>query len=270
MSGDLERQIERLFSRDGRAPEERKALARLMALFARLPPPPDPGGFFPEYALLKYRFVESLDKASFESAEEAFLELYCHLHMYEAPYTPEERRRVDETGGYWCHAGGLSPLLKAGPWIGSRTVLADFGAGNGLQGLLFQKLYPHARTVQIEISSRMAAIGRDLETWFAIPPARVEWVVDDVLNVSGAGFDFIYLYRPVRPEGEGRFFYARLANDLARSAKPVVVFSIVDCLREFLGRDFEMFYTDGHLTCFRRRGEPGRVGRRRRAGKHDP
>jgi hypothetical protein len=31
----------------------------------------------------------------------------------------------------------------------------------------------------------------------------------------------------------------------------VVVFSIADCLKEFLRPDIEIFYDDGHLTCFR-------------------
>ena len=121
-----------------------------------------------------------------------------------------------------------------------------------LVGLLFQKLYPHARTVLIEISSRMIEIGEGIREWLGIDRDRVEWQADDVLNVSPAGIDFIYLYRPVRPEGEGRRFYERFARDLVASQQPVVIFSIADCLRDFLPAEFEVFYTDGHLTCFRR------------------
>jgi len=234
-------------------PGERDAFLRLLEVFAALPPAPDPGGHFPEQERLRSRFLESVARGDGEGAEEAFLELYCHLHMHAALYTPGERRRMDATGGYWCHAGGLSPLLKAGPWIGPETVLADFGAGNGLQGLLFQKLYPHARTVQIEISSRMMAIGRELQEWLGIDRDRVEWICDDVCSRSPEGMDFIYLYRPVRPEGKGRVFYERFAAALARSDRPVVIFSIADCLRGFLPGGFEEFYGDGHLTCYRRK-----------------
>jgi hypothetical protein len=240
-----------LAGNEERSPAELIALTRLIVLFAERPALPDPGGHFPDQARLRGRFLESLDGDSGEQIEEAFLELYAHLHMHEAPYTPEERRRVDETGGYWCHAGGLSPLLKAGPWIDPDMTLADFGAGNGLQGLLFQKLYPHARTVLIEISSRMLEIGETIRDWLGIERERVEWRADDVLNVSPAGIDFIYLYRPVRPEGEGRRFYERFARDLTESKQPVIIFSIADCLRGFLPAEFEVFYTDGHLTCFR-------------------
>ena len=103
--------------------------------------------------------------------EEAFLTLYAHLHMHEARYTPDERGRMDEAGGYWAHAGGLSPILEAAPWIRPNTVSADLGAGNGLQGLLLQILYPHRKTIQIEISSNMVELGKQLQAWLGIPPA---------------------------------------------------------------------------------------------------
>ncbi|MHC4860657.1 MAG: class I SAM-dependent methyltransferase [Planctomycetota bacterium] len=241
-----------LLASDGRPPEERERLVRLMLLFAELPPPPDPHGLYPEYRRLQAAFLETAAGDDGEELEEAFLELYCHVHLSEAPYTPEERQRMDETKGYWCHAGGLSPILKAAPFVHADTVLGDFGAGNGLQALLMQRLYPHRRTVQIEISSRAVEAGRALEGWLGIPPGRVEWVVGDVLDASPRGMDFIYVYRPVRPTGAGRRFYERFTEDLVSEGRPVVIFSIADSLREFLPPEFEVFYTDGHLTCFSR------------------
>jgi hypothetical protein len=225
-----------------------------MRLFAELPPPPDPAGHFPRYAELKLRFRDSVAGTSPDAVEESFLELYAHLHMNSAPYTPAERRRLDAIGGYWCHAGGISPILKAGDWIRHDTVSADFGAGNGLQGLLMQWLYPHRTTVQVEISRSMVAIGRDLQRWLGIPDQRIRWVVGDVMDASSEGIDFLYLYRPVRPEGPGRRFYERLGSELERTARQVVVFSVADCLRDFLSDRFEVFYDDGHLTCFSNRG----------------
>ncbi len=233
-----------------RSEEERGQLARLMCLFSELPPPPDPIGLFPQYRELQDRFLAAVESADPETLEERFLELYCHVHGYEAPYTPEERRRVDETGGYWCHAGGLSPILKAGPFLGPHTVSGEYGAGNGLQTLLMQRLHPHARTIMVEISSRMVAAGKELQAWLGVPEGRVEWIVGDVAGVSPAQMDFIYLYRPVRPEGQGRAFYTRFAEQLAQKDGRVIVFSIADCLCSFLNEDFEVFYHDGHLTCF--------------------
>ena len=237
---------------DERSEPERRRLVELMLLFARLPPPPDPHGCFPRYAELRARFTEvAAAGADAETLEEAFLELYAHLHMHEAPYSRAERRRMDETGGYWCHAGGLSPILKAADWIGPTTISADFGAGNGLQCLLMQKLAPHEKTVQIEISSRMVEIGQQLQAWLGIARARVDWIVADVSHIEPKDMDFVYLYRPVRPTGPGRAFYERFAAALEASRRPVVVFSIADCLRDFLSARFEVFYGDGHLTCFR-------------------
>jgi hypothetical protein len=237
---------------DERSPEERERLVRLIQLFAELRDPPDPFALYPRYAELKDRLLASIEEPDGEALEEAFLLLYAHLHGYQVPYTPGERERVVETGGYLSHAGGLSPILKAPPFIGPGTVSGDFGAGNGLQGLLIQKLAPHARTVQIEISSRMVEAGRLLQAWIGIPEDRVEWVVGDVSKVSPTGMDFIYLYRPLRPTGLGEAFYRSFAAQIGAARRPVVIFSIADCLRRYLPSHFEIFYSDGHLTCFRR------------------
>ena len=247
-------QLARGFVADGRDPEEAERLARLILIFLALPNPADITALFPRFDELRARLETVVThKGSGEEIEEAFLGLYAHVHLNEAHYTSKERRRMDEAGGYWNHAGGLSPIFKAEPWIAPDTLSADFGAGNGLQGLLLQLLYPHARTVQIEISSRMAEIGDSLREWFGIAPDRVEWVVDDVLNVPATGYDFIYLYRPVRPEGAGKDFYARFAREVEGEDPPPVIFSIADCLRDFLSDRYEVFYGDGHLTCFRAR-----------------
>ncbi len=252
--------LSRLPGWGGYTQQEGERLARLIGLFAELPEPPDPLGLYPRYAELKQRLLASIESSEAEALEEAFLLLYAHVHGYEVPYTPDERSRVAETGGYLSHVGGLSPILKAAPFIRPDSVSGDFGAGNGLQGLLIQKLTPHARTVQIEISSRMVEAGRLLQAWLGVPAERVDWIVGDVAETSPAGMDFVYLYRPVRPIGAGEAFYRSFAAQLGASVKPVVVFSIADCLRPHLSPDFEVFYSDGHLTCFRRREVPGRSG----------
>lgn len=248
---ELQAHLRGLFAGDGRPAEELDRLVELMLLLAELEPPPDPEGLYGDYPRLRERLVAATAGSDAELVEERFLELYCHLHGFEAPYTPAERARVDESGGYWCHAGGLSPILKAAPFLGPGSVSADYGAGNGLQGLLLQKLYPHARTVQIEISSRMVAAGRALCGWLGVPVERIEWRVADVRDVPPRGLDFIYLYRPLRPLGPGVAFYRRFAAELAAQPRRTVIFSVADCLADFLPPSFERLYDDGHLRCFR-------------------
>jgi rubrerythrin len=117
---------------------------------------------------------------------------------------------------------------------------------------MFQYLYPHQLTIQYEISSEMVKIGKGLQEWLGISEERVEWVVGDVCDQVFEDIDFYYLYRPVRPETErGEAFYENLAEMLDWGERPVVIFSIADCLKQFLSRRFKEFYNDGHLTCFR-------------------
>ena len=281
--------IARLLRRNGWSSTEAADLARLMRLCAELPPPPDPLGCYPHAVELRERLRGRLarvvspasatraeEEAVAEQLEEAFLEFYAHLHGYEAPYTREERRRVDKSGGYWCHAGGVSPILRARPWVGADTCLVDLGAGNGLQGLLVQALFPHRLSVQVEISSRMIEAGKVLCEWLGVEAERVRWVERDLCTLSveeltALGSDFVYLYRPLRPEGPGRVFYERLATALAATAaagREAVVFSIADPLRPFLRGSWRELYGDGHLTCYavggeapvRRRKSDSRVG----------
>ena len=137
-SAELE--LARRLSSTGRDPGEADRLARLVLRFLTLSKPPENASLFPRFGDLQHRLEKVAVGGTGEEIEDAFLELYAHVHMNEAPYTSDERRQMDEAGGYWNHAGGLSPILKAGPWINPDTISADFGAGNGLQGLLLQLL----------------------------------------------------------------------------------------------------------------------------------
>ncbi|MFH1811505.1 MAG: hypothetical protein ABIJ09_22380 [Pseudomonadota bacterium] len=247
----LLRDLHLLLPREGYAPDEREGLVHLVALLAGLGSPPDPCGLLTNYASLHDQLDEALGGSDGDAIEEAFLNLYAHLHGHEAPYTPEERGRVNATGGYWCHAGGLSPVLKAPRHLHAASTSADLGAGNGLQLLLLQRLAPHARSVQIEISSCMIEAGRALQGWLDIPQARVEWRCADLGTAKIPDADLLYLYRPLRPEGSGAVFYQRLAAAVEARTEATVIFSIADPLHAFLPRRFERFYSDGHLTCYR-------------------
>ena len=243
--------------RDPEEPGRERVVAALAVLVEDLARRAEAVRLYPDLVPLAREISGRAAAGDAEGVEEAVTRAYCYLHGKDRGYTPEERREFDRLGGYWCHAGGLSPLVRAAPYIGPGTRSVDYGAGNGLQGLLFQYLYPHRETVQVEISGPMIARGRLLQEWMGIPAGRVTWRHASVLDVDPGGFDFVYLYRPVRPDGPGREFYRRLADGLEAAGHRVVVFSVADCLKEFLGPGFRVFHHDGHLTCFTNEGMHG-------------
>lgn len=234
------------------SPSQCRQLTRLVDLFSSLSPPPDPLGRFGDFTRLQANLRQAVAGSDPERLEESFLELYAHLHGHQAPYTADERRAFARAGGYWCHAGGISPIVRAQPYLNDNAVSVDLGAGNGLQGLLLQWLYPHRLAIQVELSAAMIECGRALQNWLGIAEGRVRWSHTDLLDYQPQAYDFVYLYRPLRPQGAGSDFYRRLAGSLDSQPAAPVIFSIADCLRPFLPARFEVFYTDGQLTCYRR------------------
>jgi hypothetical protein len=251
--------VARLLPPEAASEPERRRWGTLILLLAHLDPPPDHEREFPEFVERQSRLRDAIEDGDGEALEERSLALYAHLHGHDARYRAVERRVVDESGGYWAHAGGLSPVLKAPDWLRPDSVSIDYGAASGLQGLLMQVLAPHVRLIQVEISERAARTGQRLQEWLGIPASRVEWRVEDVREAvrGGETCDFIYLYRPVRPEGPGRVFYERLGAKLASETSAVTIFSIADALAPFLPVGFEVVHSDGHLTCFHRPAPSG-------------
>jgi len=188
------------------------------------------------------------DRAEFE-----MVSLYSKLHAAGVEYSPYERELLRKNNSYGCYAGGISPIMRAGQVISETTVSMDLGAGNGLQGLLLQRLYPHRKTIQVEISERAINMGRLFQKALGIPDERVEWICDDIVNVSFQGVDFIYIYRPAKPEGSGLHLYETIAEKLIEMRNHVMVFSVADCLYELVKERFQIIYSDGHLTCFTNR-----------------
>lgn len=184
------------------------------------------------------------------SLESNMLNLYVQLHGAGSVYSPYERKLLTERKGYSCHPGGLSPIIKAVQFVRPESTVADLGAGNGLQGLLLQCLSPHKKTIQIEISFEMIRIGRIFQQALGISEDRIEWIHDDILNVPVKTADLIYIYLPAKPLEGGKKVYEAIANKLSMMNRPLVIFSVADCLAKFLNGQFSIFYTDGHLTCF--------------------
>ncbi len=195
-------------------------------------------------------FMTAIGHEDSSAVEYALTNLYIQLHSAGSKYSPFELELLKSKHAYLCHPGGFSPLVMARPFIRPESIVADLGAGNGLQGLLLQRLYPHKRTLQIELSAEMIRIGRIFQQALGISDDRIEWINDDIANVSFETADFIYIYLPAKPIGGGYELYQSIARKLTAANKPLVIFSIADCLAGFLDKCFSIFYTDGHLTCY--------------------
>lgn len=193
--------------------------------------------------------ITAVEEDDLWAVECALTNLYIQLHGAGCVYSPAEMKLLRSRNGYLCHPGGFSPLIKAEQFIKPESIVADLGAGNGLQGLLLQRLYPHKRTIQVELSSEMIRVGKMFQKALGIDN-RIEWINKDIMDVSIEDVDFLYIYRPARPSGGGRALYEAIAKKLTSLRKPLIIFSVADCLAEFLDGRFTIFYTDGHLTCF--------------------
>ena len=195
-------------------------------------------------------FIAAMEEGDSTLLEYALVNLYTNLHSAGSKYSMSEKELLKKRSGYLSYPGGLSPIIMAKQYIRPESIVADLGAGNGLQGLLLQRIYPHRRTIQIELSAEMIRIGRIFQQALGITTDRIEWIHDDIVNVSIGDADFIYIYRPARPLDSGNELYQAIAHKLAAINKPLVIISVADCLAKFLDKRFSIFYTDGHLTCF--------------------
>jgi hypothetical protein len=162
-----------------------------------------------------------IDLAS-DSAVQNELPDIIKLHTAGSGYTSSERELLKEKSGISCLPGGISPLIMARPFIRPDTTVADLGAGNGLQGLLLQRIIPHKKTMQIEISAEMVRIGRIYQRALGIGEDRMEWINGDMADVSLEPVDFIYIYRPAKPYEGGNELYRAIARKLNALRKPIL------------------------------------------------
>jgi hypothetical protein len=227
-----------------------RVLARVGMLFDVLARRPGIDDVVPSFVKFHQELKIARETGDEDRIETALARLYCVVHGSGGAYAEAERAAFEKLGGYWCHAGGLEPLHVAAPFFTPETRFVDYGAGNGFQGLLFQHLYPHRLTTLVELGGPMIDQGRRLQALLGIPDDRVDWVHANIMDVPPSGFDVIYLYRPVRPEGEGRAFYEMFAGEVAKVSHPVTIVSVADCLRDFLPPSFRVIHGDGQITCF--------------------
>jgi len=227
-----------------------RTLLRVAALFDELAARPGIDDIVPSFLRFHGELVAARAGGDPDAVEVALARLYCVVHGSGGAYAESERRDFDALGGYWCHAGGLEPLHLIAPFVGPGTRSVDYGAGNGLQGLLFQHLYPHRLTTLVELGGPMIEQGRRLQALLGIPEGRVVWAHANIMDVPPREFDLVYLYRPVRPEGAGRAFYEMFAREVSRARQPVTIVSVADCLKDFLPAAFRVLHNDGQVTIF--------------------
>ena len=167
----------------------------------------------------------------------------------------EYERPQGRASGFTICPAGSRRLVIASELIGPRSVVADLGAGNGLQGLLMQHIAPHALTIQVELSGRMIEAGREMERALGVKDGLIRWVHGDLaVTFVEEEADLIYLYRPVKPHGCGNTIYASLAKRICRCRKVRHIISVADCLgRHLAGGPFSSAFSNEYLTVYERR-----------------
>jgi len=198
------------------------------------------------------RFHEARESDDRSGLDVVLHSLYMALHSWGGDYSAEEHRRLHKRRGHTCLPGGIIPVVAARHLVDPDTVVADLGAGNGLQGLLLQRLQPHRLTVQVELSSGMIRAGRVLQEALGIEEDRIRWFNGDIVDAPLQGVDLFYLYRPACPSGGGRNLYRTLAHRLSEIDGPVSILSVADCLGPFLDDRFTTAFDNGHVKLFTR------------------
>lgn len=192
-----------------------------------------------------------------DDRELALSNLYRAFHTAGASYSPEEDEIMAKAHGIPKQPGGMVPLLLSLPFIQTESTVVDLGSGNGLQGLLLQKLRPHTRTVMIEISGSMIEAGKILKRGLGLDEDRVLWAHADLMEadlegLTGGAPDLLYMYRPVKPAGEGRRFYERIAEWIDKWPGGSAIMSVADCMGPFLGPGIDKLYENEYLTVYRK------------------
>jgi hypothetical protein len=207
---------------------------------------------FPAVDMLLRCYASTRDAGERDEREYRLLRLYLGLHSLGTGYTPDEAGKITEAHGIANLPGGMLPVVAASRLIGSESASADLGAGNGLQGLLLQKLMPHRRTLLVELSSRLLDTGRMLEQALGIDEGKVEWVCGDILDADLSDIDLVYMYRPAKPYREGKALYENIAQRLSAASAGISILSVADCLGPYLGSEFALMHKDGYMTYYRK------------------
>ena len=209
---------------------------------------PDVQRLAPEATLWLTQLSDAKAAGDLDEQEYALLELYRTLHTAGAGYSHDEKQHLKSQQGLHGLSGGFLPLFMARALITPATCLADLGAGNGLQGLLLQRLAPHAHTLQVELSQSHLAAGQLYQKVLGIPDQRISWVHGDLFTADLSRTTLVYLYRPVRPSKTSLPLYQTLAATLEAVKHPLHIVSVADCLLSHIKAPVTPLYSDGFLS----------------------
>lgn len=184
--------------------------------------------------------------------ESALIELYIALHQGGRGYSDKEEELLKEKRGLKGLPGGILPVIIASHLIEEDYVFVDLGAGNGLQGLLLQYIFPHRLTRQIELAKAHLDTGSIYENQLGFDEKKILYENIDILSGDFSNVDFIYMYRPVRPIDSGLEFYKNLYNKLKQIKKPHFILSVADCFEPFLGQEYKKIYENEFLKVFKK------------------
>ncbi|MCB9494570.1 MAG: hypothetical protein H6681_03885 [Desulfobacteraceae bacterium] len=185
-----------------------------------------------------------------EKREIFLTKLYLLFHKFGAGYSHEEEKFIQRSKGLKWLPGGLMPVVLGSYLMKSEYEFCDLGCGNGFQGILMQVLCPHKKTRQIEIAGSYLNKG---EIFLSLPEIDREKICFENIDISDfqmQSADFIYMYRPARPMGEGSLIYQKLSDKFLNAEKSFYLLSVADCFEPFIKGSYERVYQNEFLNIF--------------------
>ena len=208
---------------------------------------PEVVGLVPEAKAWREHLLGAKKDGDLEEREYALLELYRTLHTAGSGYSKEEQERLNQQKGLHGLSGGLMPLFLAARLMDETTRMVDLGAGNGLQGILLQRLAPHAHTLQVELSSSHVAMGKLFQKVSGVPQSRMDWHIGDLFKAELGTPHLIYLYRPVRPSEVTKPLYQKLAKTMETMEPAPTIVSVADCLTPHFSQNHHPLYASDFI-----------------------
>ncbi|MGM0418988.1 MAG: hypothetical protein ACQEQS_09715 [Thermodesulfobacteriota bacterium] len=204
----------------------------------------------PESALLKNQLLYARKNNETDKRESLLIELYLALHRSGAGYSRSEDKVLENKKGLKWLPGGLMPLVFASFIIKPEDVFIDLGCGNGLQGTLLKAVAPHRKTRQVELSKKYLETGKIFVEALGLDQSGFSFENNDIGAADISDADFIYMYRPARPMGEGKLFYENLAEKFLSIKKNFYLLSVADCFEPFIRSKYIKIYSNDFLSIF--------------------